>query len=55
MVEIGENDKVTVIFDSYSEECVTVPLEDVFPIGEKSYLKLQCSPFIFDFYICRTV
>ena len=34
MVEIGENDEVTVIFDSYSEECITVPLEDVLPIGK---------------------
>ena len=49
MVEIGEKDEVTVIFDSYSEECVTVPLEDVLPIGEKSYLKLQYSPFIYYF------
>ena len=41
VVEIGEDDEVTVIFDSYSEECVTVPLEDVLPIGKKSY------PFVY--------
>ena len=33
VVEIGENHDVTVTFDSYDDECVAVPLEDILPIG----------------------
>ena len=33
VVEIGENHDITVTFDSYDDECVTVPLEDILPIG----------------------
>ena len=31
VVEIGENHDVTVTFDSYDDECITVPLEDILP------------------------
>ena len=35
VVDVGENHVVTVTFDSYDEECVTVPLEDILPIGKQ--------------------